>query len=201
MSLLGKLSELFAKEEIPEIGERAVRIHLLGTVASPNEATSPMSGMTASLIVLSLLERLIRHGGSAQSGQTEKEQFRPIASVGFGTLHVADRKNQLLEVPVMQNGAGMLDIDVFPLSQSGVPMDTELPPALARFTKLASGEHMLFWRETLFRNGDPVRIRATISKGSSIRMGGYRDVVTAVLQGGIVTARPDLGRIELHERL
>ena len=192
------LTDLFASGELPDSASQPVRVNFVGTVTSANDYASPITDTRASLIVFTLLERIIiTSGGNSMAGSSETETFRDVGSVALGgPLVIADAKGRLVTVPTPVDQWGRLAMDVVPIGNTGIAISGRLPEGVAHLVQQASGQHMLFYRETLFRNGDRLRVRATVAEQQSTVAAGYRDAIARSL-----VARPDLARITLVEML
>lgn len=198
MGLFDAFGDLFARGELPDGAPSPVRVSFVGTVASPNDFASPVTGTKTALAVFTLLERILHTTGSGSvGGSTESESFRAVGSVALGgPLVVADGRGRQVSIPPAVDAWGRLAIEIVSLGSGGIVIENRLPAGVEHLVRYASGLHMLFYRETLFRQGDRVRVRATVTEHQAIVASGYRDGVTRTL-----VARPDLAPLTLVEMI
>jgi hypothetical protein len=159
-------------------------------VTSPNDRTSPLTGIRAAAFHVALFERYhVDRGNRSDHGV---EHLEPLGAVIFGqTLQlVSDDEGLVIEVPL--EGAR--------LSFRSADRDAQLleraPAELAALAARAQGHGLVCFRESAIGQGDRFRLRATREPQSGAGPGDYRKAARAAL-----VARPDLGPVELEEIL
>jgi hypothetical protein len=166
------------------------RMHLEARVASPNTITSPLTGTTAALLMVTVVERVIIETGGNIGGNREIEQFRTVGSTLVGTeIDLVDADGAVVHVPT----AGLV---VRPLFNTGGNTISTVPPFLKPLVAQASGSHVVCFRESAFREGDVVRLHAVIGLEATAPAQGYR---SGVAQRAV--ARAEWGSVVLVERL
>jgi hypothetical protein len=169
-----------------------VRVDFIGTVLSPNTCASPITDWNAALLEIVLVD--LEH---VQDRQGDHELYTPLGVVRYGNgLVVADAHGRELYIESATVPC------IIPLSIRPMVLDAPVPPELAHAARLS--RHMLSYRETRFREGDRVRVVATVTGGQiapqagvmrGFSGGGYRDGRARVL------VPADGERLELHELL
>jgi hypothetical protein len=189
--LLTWFRALSRARELPEDGTTPVRVSFVGRVISPNHATSPITGFTASLLEIALVDwetLSVRRQGLLQD--RELDRFTTLGAARFGNpLVVEDARGRSLTI---ENEDAPR---VVPLSERPLVLDVPAPKELAPVAERS--RHLLSYREVRFRSGDSVRVVATVHfvEVMTPGMGGYRGSV-------LRTLRPVAGeRLELHEMI
>jgi hypothetical protein len=189
MELLSWFRRLFRERSLPGETSVPVRVDFVGRVVSANTATSPITGLTASMMEIALMdwETVFVHG-SRLGDEREVDRFTMLGSARYGTsLVIKDGERSLL----IEDFSA---IKVVPLSPRPLVLDVPPPKDLADAARKSA--HMLSYREVRFREADSVRVVATVRTGEvRVEGGGYRDAVMRTLM-------PVQGeRLELHELL
>jgi len=179
----GWLSRLFPVKTLASVREPTV-VRIDARVFSPNTLVSPISGHTAALIVW----RFLAHY-TDRSGQTPVERYKLLWSCSRGEDIVLVTPQGRVLVPARGR------VIKPAMTGRGVPLDVPLPPEAAELATW-SAPGLMFYDELLLRNGDPVRLRATVGacggkQGSAYRSGGEG--------GNDFEARPDLGAVVLED--
>jgi hypothetical protein len=93
-----------------------VHVNVVCTVTSPNEQTSPVSGMSGALVVLTLIARAARVGPAFSPNTPTKYSNEVLGAVAFGDAVVlADANGRSLTVPTSSEGPAGLAIEIHPL--------------------------------------------------------------------------------------
>jgi hypothetical protein len=196
--MLDWVKQLVRARILPDDPATPARVDFVGRILSPNTCTSPITSLSAALLEIVLVdwETLVVGGGSL-AGPREYERFTPLGGVRYGNgLVVADDHGRELYIESATAPR------VMPLSSRPMVLDQQAPPELRDAARLS--RHMLSYRETRFREGDRVRVIATVTGGQvapqpgimrGFAKSGYRDGLARVL----VTV--DGERLELHETL
>jgi hypothetical protein len=172
--MLAWLAGLFGSKPRQTVGAitQPTRMHLEARVASPNTLTSPLTGTTAALLMVTVVERRIFTSDGGIAGSREAETYHTIGSTLLGTeLELLDAAGTVIHVPA----AGL---QVKPLFETGGNTLSNVPPFLHPLVARASGGHVLCFRESAFREGDRVRLRATIGLEATAPAQGYRSGVS-----------------------
>lgn len=183
MGLFGRRKPLSALRR----PERAVATCV---VTSPDDLTSPLTGIRAAAFHVALFERYRMDRGDRSNHGVE--HLEPLGAVIFGqTIQlVSDDEGLLVEVPL--EGARITfrgaDRNVQPLERAPV----ELAPLAAR----AQGHGLVCFCESAIGQGNRFRLRATLEPRSGTGRDDYRSAPSAAL-----VARPDLGPVEMEEIL
>jgi hypothetical protein len=188
----GWLQDLFDGKPRRKLGAISgrTRVHLEARVASPNSLTSPLTGTTAALLMVSVVERIIIETGGNIGGNREIEQFRTVGSTFLGTeVDLVDDEGTVVHVPAQ----GLV---VRPLFTTGGNTITTVPPFLTPLVARASGSHVVCFRESAFREGDVVRLQAVVDLEATAPTQGYRSGM-----GQRAVARAEWGPVVLVERL
>jgi len=168
------LKHLVRSHELPVDPAEPVRVDVVARVLSPNVVTSPMTGMSAALVEVGLLDWLSLNTDGGAAGPGSIEHFTRLGSVVYGAeLTVADARGTTLFIPAPA-------IKRFvPLTNRGLRVEKPLPPELVPFTR--TSQHVLAYQESLVRENDNVRIVGTVRLGAGIERSGYRDAPTQKL--------------------
>lgn len=184
------LKALFRAHELPIDPLSPVRVDFVGRVLSPNTITSPITGFSAAVLEVALVdwERVIQ----PQAGMlddTERDRFTALGAMRYGNaLVIEDAAHRTFVIEDLQA------LKVFPLSARPSPLDVPAPRELADAARQSA--HLLCYREVRFREGDAVRVVATVRAGEVAGMGGgYRDATMRTLVP--VTGEP----LRLYEML
>ncbi len=192
------LKHLVRVRALPDHPAGPVRVDFVGRILSPNACSSPITALSAALLEIVLVdwETLVVGGGSL-TGPREYERFTPLGGLRYGNgLVIADDHGRELFIESATAPR------VVPLSNQPLVLDQPVPKELRDAARLS--RHMLSYRETRFREGDRVRVIATVTSGHvapqpglvrGFATSGYRDGHARVL---VVV---DGERVELHETL
>jgi len=184
------LRRLFREHALPGETSIPVRVRFVGRVASPNTATSPITGLTASMFEIALMDwETLTVRGSSLPDERELDRFTMLGSARYGSsLVIQDAGGRSL---LIDDFSG---VSVVPLSPR--PLVLDVPPPRDLTDAAQRSVHMLSYREVRFREGDSVGVVATVCTGEvRVDGGGYRDTVTRTL----VPVRGE--RLELQELL
>lgn len=164
-----------------------VRVDVVGKVTSPNVATSPITRLDGSLIEIALVDKEIIVPDRYESDEREAYTTLGYARYG-GDLVIGDSAGGSLLVPRASA------FEVVPLSMRPLNLDTGVPPELEAASR--NSEHMLAYREVRFRQGDRVRVIATVRETQVLSS-------TGIYRGGTepVLVPVEDERLELHEML
>ncbi|MBS2014382.1 MAG: hypothetical protein JST00_15955 [Deltaproteobacteria bacterium] len=169
-------------------GPTLVKVEVV--VASPNALESQLTGMTAAMFHVALLERRAFHrGGGVGSPEEIGDTYEELGVVMWGDTLVL-RDDDGAEVTVLARRAR---IGLATPQLSGTPLG-RVPPELAPIMKKASGMGVLCFRENPIRQGDRYRLTATVEAVSAVVTSGYRSGT-----GLRYVARDDLSIVELEE--
>jgi hypothetical protein len=135
-----------------------------GTVVTPNEITSPLTGKRAAALRVTLLARRVSPGprdgetaGVDLGGGGGPDVFTRIGDVWYGTsIVVADADGR--EVLVATSGLGLRAATA---DRGAAPLGTQVPPELAPLLGAAAAG-LVCYREALVLEGARVRLRATV---------------------------------------
>jgi hypothetical protein len=190
MGMPAWLRRFFREHELPGDRSEAARVDFVGRVMSPNEITSPITGLTASMMEIALVDWetvLVRQRGLLVD--KEVDRFTTLGAACYGRLlEIQDNGGRRLVVESFRS------LRVVPLSDRPLVLDSPPPPELADVVR--KSQHMLSYREVRFREGDSVRVVATVGAGEVRATGeGYRDSTRRAL----VPLEGE--RLELHEML
>jgi hypothetical protein len=186
LSIFKLLRSLFPRTRLAGIrGPESVSVH--GSVATPNEITSPLSGIRAALFSWRFFVRwsndnrvLGDRDVFARSGERHDLLF---SCVHGGDLVISTKDGDVL-VPRER-----LSIRVSGIARAGIPIEGPLPPEAAHVLAMPDAKRgVLVYQELPLGSGDAVRLRARVEAvsygGGAYRNGG--DVVAPY------RARPDL---------
>ncbi len=192
------LQHLVRARSLPDDSSALARVDFVGKIMSPNTCSSPITSLSAALLEIVLVdwETLVVGSGSL-AGPREYERFTPLGGARYGNgLVIADDHGRELFIESATAPR------VVPLSNQPLVLDQPVPQELRDAARLS--RHMLSYRETRFREGDRVRVLATVATGQvapqpglvrGFATSGYRDGHARVL------VPVDGERIELHETL
>jgi len=157
-----------------------------GTVVTPDTVTSPLTGLRAAALRVTLLARRMAPGQSAMTRDAVKvdlgggggpDVFTRIGDVWYGASFVlADAEGR--QVVVATAGLGLRAATV---DRSATPIGTAPPPELAPLLA-AAPEGLVCYRESLVHCGDRMRLRATVFPTAPGRWETRADVGPVVLQ-------------------
>ena len=170
------LRHLFRAHELPDDPKEPVHVDVIGTVVSPNAVTSPITGLTASLLEIVLVDwETLVTGSMSLAGESESERFTALGGVRWGgPLAIADAKGRVLTI------GNIVSPRVLSVAPRPMVLDSAIPREL--FEVARKSRHLLSYREVRFREGDRVRVLATVQ---SILVpsvgGGYRGGVERAL--------------------
>ena len=172
-------TRLFRARALPADAPEPVDVDFVGKVVSPNTTTSPITGFTAAVMEIALVdwETVQVQNNRGFGDSNEVDRFTTLGVARFGSALVID---------------GNVPLSVVPLSVRPLVLDRAPPRELFHVAQLS--RHMLSYREVRFREGDAVRVVATVRAADIIVPGaGYRD-------GAMRTLIPVQGnRLELRE--
>jgi hypothetical protein len=193
--MLQWLSSLFVTKPPRVFGpltEAPRQVFLEARVASPNTQKSPLTGTTAAVIMVTVVEReIIQTQGNRGAGGPEVEQFFTVGSTLLGeSLDLVDADGVVVRVPV----AGGVAIRA--LFNTGGNTLSTVPDFLKPIVARTSGQRVVCFREVAFREGDVVQFRGMVALETTASAEGYRSGV-----GQRAVVRPELGRAEIAETL
>jgi hypothetical protein len=134
-----------------------------GTVVTENTVVSPLTGLRAAALRVTLLARRLpgKHPGTGETvglgGGGGPDVFTRIGDVWYGeTLVIADAEGR--EVVVATAGLGLRAATV---DRGATPLGTSPPPELAPLLASAA-DALVCYRESLVMHGARVRLRAMV---------------------------------------
>lgn len=165
------------------------RVKVEVVVASPNDIESQLTGLTAAMFHVALLERRAFHRSGGGSQEEIGDTYVELGVVMWGdTLLLRDDDGAEVIVVARRARIGMATPQL-----SGTPLG-KVPPELAPIMKKASGMGVLCFRENPIRQGDRYRLTATVEAVPAVVTSGYRSGA-----GIRYVARDDLSIVELEE--
>jgi len=172
----------------PGAGPSEVRVEVV--VASPNDVASQLTGLRASLFLVTLLERraVYRQGGGGGNEEIA-DTYVELGTIMWGDTLVL-RDDDGTEVTVVARRAFV----GFATPQHGGTPLAKVPPELAPMMSRASGRGVLCFRESPIRQGDRYRLTATVEAVPAVVSNGYRSGA-----GLRFIARDDLSSVKLEE--
>ena len=182
-------TRLFRARALPADAPEPVDVDFVGKVVSPNTTTSPITGFTAAVMEIALVdwETVQVQNNRGFGDSNEVDRFTTLGVARFGSaLVIEDAARRTLVID------GNVPLSVVPLSVRPLVLYRAPPRELFHVAQLS--RHMLSYREVRFREGDAVRVVATVRAADIIVPGaGYRD-------GAMRTLIPVQGnRLELRE--
>lgn len=181
---------LFGRRKPLSALRRPERATATCTVSSPNDLTSPLTGLSAAAFHVALYERYhVDRGARSESG-VEHLELLGAQIFGQTLLLVTEEECLAVEVPIQR-----ARITVEGAERNVQPLE-RAPAEIAALTAQARGHGLLCFRESLIRQGDRFRLRATLEPRRESGPGGYRSA-----PGAALVARADLGPVELTEIL
>lgn len=172
--MLAWLRGLRRARVLPSEPVAPVRVNFVARVVSPNVVRSPLTGLTAALIQLSLLDYEMIQSNTRVGDSTTGERFIPLGSVVYGEeLAVVDERGTALVIQAAHIKR------LVPLNPDGLPLDRSLPNEFAPFAR--QSQHLLAYQESLLRKDDRVRIVGSVQQGDTVTQAGYRDAVARQL--------------------
>jgi hypothetical protein len=170
------LSALFRDRELPDNATTPVRVDFVGRVVSPNDTTSPITGLTAAMLEIALVDWETILVNQRLMDDRETDRFTTLGAARFGTALVIEdaRRRSLFIDPLTA-------LRVVPLSER--PLVLDVPPPKELLDVAQKSRHMLSYREVRFREGDAVRVIASVQSGDVVMQAGgaYRDAVMRTL--------------------
>lgn len=143
------------------------RVDLVCRVASPDVVESPVTATEAALIRWTLLEERTTHGG--RGGGTERSYLTLARGLYDGPPLWLAFDGQSIEVALAPTASLVLVED-----PSDGAFLSHVPPALLRAVRDYRGDRALAYREAFLRQGDGVRLTATIEPVPADAEVGYR---------------------------
>ncbi len=142
------------------------RVELVCRVASPDVIASPVSAIEAALVRWTLLEEHTTHAG--RGGGSERAYLTLARGLYESAPLWLAFEGQSVEVP--------LETAILTLVEDPSDGDflSEVPPALMRTVRDYRGDRALAYREAFLRQGDAVRLTATIERVPPDAEVGYR---------------------------
>ncbi len=145
-------------------------VNLLGTVISPNAITSSVSGVTAALFQLELVERLARAAPHFFASSHEvADIYAFLGSTVVGELLVLETEDGA-QITIAARRARLAFATGY---DTATPL-TNPPPELIPHLRNASGLGVICFREQTIRAGDRFRLEAIVESVPSVGVEGYR---------------------------
>jgi hypothetical protein len=157
----GWIARLFPTKTLAGVRE-PTPVRIDARLLSPNSLVSPLSGTSAALIAWRFLAHYTDH-----AGRTPVERYQLLCVCARG-------EDLLLATPQGTVLVPAQGLEIRPaITGRGVPLDVPLPPEAAHLMQ-RSTLGPIFYDELLLRNGDPVRLRATVAPCGGERGSAYR---------------------------
>jgi hypothetical protein len=170
------VAKWFAKEKVrSRLDARThldgpTEVSLLATVLSPNAITSPISGVTAALFQLELVERLPPADSHAFAHSREvADVYAFLGSTVVGELLVLETDDGA-QITIAARRARL----AFATGYDRATPLTNPPPELIPHLRNASGRGVICFREQTIRAGDRFRLEAFVESVPTVGAEGYR---------------------------
>jgi hypothetical protein len=189
----GFWAELFPKKTLSAVSgaKEPTFVAIHARVASANVLTSPLSSRTAALILWRFFVHYIAHEGGGRGGRSEVEHYDLLWEHVLGDDVLLATPQGTVLVPSERRS-------VLPFGGGhGVPLDFRLPPEAAHVLQMpAASLGIVYYDETLFRNGDTVRLTAWVEARARTGREPFRESVG--IEADFV-ARGDLGMVQVMD--
>lgn len=166
-------------------------IDVVTTVVSPNEVTSPLSGLEAAFVQVEVLER-VPPSYSRDADRPNNDAYVLLGSVIFGDLVKLELEGGVAGVELLSRRA---ELRVVSERAAVMPMERAIPELVALLSRAKRGG-VLCQREHLILSGERLRLRAVVERVSRVVASGDRSDVVQQL-----VVRDDLAPVVLDEVL